>query len=105
MKKPKTTKRHCPYCKKHTEHTISTAKKKGQGSVHTQSQSSYSRLRARGAWRGTGNQGRFSRPPVGSRKMSGKKLTKKTDFRFTCKVCSKQHNQKFGKRAKKVELI
>jgi len=105
MKIPKTIKRHCPYCKKHTEHTVSVAKKKGQGSVHTQSRSSYTRLRARGSWRGAGNQGRFSRPPIGSRKMSGKKLTKKTDFRYTCKVCSKQHSQNHGKRAKKVEII
>ncbi len=105
MKIPKTLKRHCPKCKKHTEHTISSAKKKGAGSVHTQSRSSYTRLRARGSWRGSGNQGRFSRPPIGSRKMSGKKLTKKTDFRYTCKACGKQHTQNKGKRAKKIEII
>ena len=105
MKIPKTIKRHCPYCKKHTEHVVSLAKKKGQGSVHTMSRASYARLRLRGSWRGSGNQGRFSRPAIGSRKMSGKKLTKKTDFRFTCKVCNKQHNQRQGKRAKKVEII
>jgi len=61
MKIPKVIKRHCPHCKKHTEHTVSTAKKKGMGSVHTQSRGSYTRNRARGAWRGAGNQGRFSR--------------------------------------------
>lgn len=103
MKIPKTMKRHCPYCKKHTEHTVSQAKKKG--SVHSQSRSSKTRLRLRGSWRGFGNKGRFSRPPIGSRKMSGKKLTKKTDLRYTCKVCSKQHSQKAGIRAKKVEII
>lgn len=105
MKIPKSIKRHCPYCKKHTEHTVSQSKKKGQGSVHTQSRSSKTRLRLRGSWRGHGNQGRFSRPPIGSRKMSGKKLTKKTDLRYTCKTCGKQHNQSKGKRAKKVEII
>ena len=105
MKIPKTMKRHCPHCNKHTEHTVSIAKKKGAGSVHTQSRSSYTRLRLRGAWRGSGNQGRFSRPPIGSRKMSGKKLTKKTDLRYTCKVCNKQHSQRKGIRAKKVEII
>ncbi|MGV8150660.1 MAG: 50S ribosomal protein L44e [Candidatus Woesearchaeota archaeon] len=105
MKIPKTLKRHCPYCKKHTEHTVSQSKKKGQGSVHTQSRSSKTRLRSRGSWRGHGNQGRFSRPPIGSRKMSGKKLTKKTDFRYTCKTCGKQHNQSKGIRVKKIEII
>jgi large subunit ribosomal protein L44e len=105
MKIPKTMKRHCPTCNKHTEHTISQAKKKGLNAVHTQSRSSKTRLRKRGARRGFGNLGRFSRKPIGSRKMSGKKLTKKTDFRYTCKVCGKQHSQYKGIRAKKVEII
>ena len=105
MKIPKTLKRHCPHCNKHTEHTVSTAKKKGLSSVHTQSRSSMVRVRARGARRGFGNQGRFSRKPIGSRKMSGKKLTKKTDFRYTCKVCGKASSQSKGKRAKKIEII
>lgn len=105
MKVPKTMKRHCPYCKKHTEHTLSLAKKKGLSSVHTQSRSSLTRVRARGARRGFGNQGRFSRKPMASRKMSGKKLTKKIDLRYTCKVCNKQHSQSKGIRVKKMEII
>jgi len=105
MKIPKTLMRHCPTCNKHTEHTVTLAKKKGLSSVHTQSRSSLVRVQARGSRRGAGNQGRFSRKPIGSRKMSGKKLTKKTDFRYACKVCGKQHTQKKGKRSKKVEII
>ncbi|MFH1174263.1 MAG: 50S ribosomal protein L44e [archaeon] len=105
MKKPKTTKRHCPFCNKHTEHTISIAKKKGKNAAHPLSHASKHRLRARGSWRGHGNMGAFSRPPIASRKMSGKKLSKKTDFRFTCKECKKTHVQNSGIRAKKVELV
>jgi large subunit ribosomal protein L44e len=105
MKIPKTLKRHCPYCKKHTEHTVSIAKKKGLSSVHTQSRSSLVRVKARGSRRGSGNQGRYSRKAMGSWKRSGKKLTKKTDFRYTCKTCNKQHTQSQGKRSKKVEII
>jgi hypothetical protein len=33
MKLPKTTKRYCPYCKKHTSHSISQAKRKGRSSL------------------------------------------------------------------------
>lgn len=105
MKIPKTVKRHCPNCKKHTEHTISQAKKKGLNAVHTQSRSSKVRVQKRGQRRGAGNLGRFSRKPMASRKMSGKKLTKKTDLRFACKTCGKQHSQSKGIRLKKVEII
>ncbi|HII65876.1 TPA: hypothetical protein HA295_03825, partial [Candidatus Woesearchaeota archaeon] len=37
-------------------------------------------------------------------KMTGKKATKKTDFRYECKNCKKEHAQKKGIRAKKVEF-
>ncbi|MFH1072690.1 MAG: hypothetical protein V1743_04645, partial [Nanoarchaeota archaeon] len=61
------------------------------------------RVRARGQRRGFGNQGRYSRPT--KPKMTGKKLSKKTDFRFTCSVCKKSSAQRYGIRAKKIELI
>ena len=105
MKKPKATNRHCPYCNKHTEHVVSLAKKKGKNATHPMTAGSYTRLRLRGSWRGQGNFGSYSRPPIGSRKMSGKKLSKRTDFRFTCKECKKSHGQHKGKYAKKVDLI
>ncbi len=61
------------------------------------------RVRARGLRRGFGNLGRYSKPP--KPKMGGKKLSKKTDFRYTCKVCNKTHTQAKGFRAKKIELV
>lgn len=105
MKIPKTTKRYCPKCKKHTEHKVASSKKKGMGSVHTLSRGSKTRVRARGDWRGTGNQGRFSRPPVASRKRTGSKQSKKTDLRYQCTVCKKTHTQTSGKRTKKLEFV
>ena len=105
MKKPKLMKRHCPYCNKHTEHTVALAKKKGKNAAHPMTAGSYVRLRLRGSWRGHGNHGSYSRPPIGSRKMSGKKLSKRTDFRFTCKECKKSHTQGKGIYSKKVELV
>ena len=102
MKKPKLIKRFCPYCKKHTEHKISQNKKKNARSL---SYGSKIRARRRGRARGTGNLGRYSKPAVTKFKMTGKKVTKKTDFRFECKECKKSHTQAKGIRAKKVEFI
>ena len=104
MKLPKLTKRHCPFCKKHTEHKISQAKKRTPGSTHPMSYGSKKRARLRGAARGFGNLGRYSRPAVGKWKMTGKKVSKKTDLRYTCKECKKTHVQKKGIRAKKIEF-
>ncbi|MFT4249901.1 MAG: 50S ribosomal protein L44e [Candidatus Woesearchaeota archaeon] len=104
MKVPKQINRHCPYCNKHATHTVSEAKRRGRNKTRPMSWGSQSRLRKRGLNRGVGNQGRFSRPPVASRKMTGKKVTKKTDFRYKCTECNKQHIQAGGIRAKKVEI-
>lgn len=103
MKVPKQTNRHCPYCNKHTEHKVMQAKRRGRNAKHPMSFGSTHRVKARGERRGMGNYGRYSKPP--KPKMVGKKMTKKTDFRYECSVCKKQHAQSSGIRAKKVELI
>ena len=101
MKLPKNIKRYCPYCKKHTEHTISQNKKKQPSSM---TYGSKVRARKRGQARGIGNMGRYSKPAITKFKMTGKKPTKKTDFRYQCKVCKKMHMQNKGFRSKKVEF-
>ncbi len=103
MKVPKTMKRHCPHCNKHAEHKVAQAKKRAKGSSHPLSRGSKSRTQARGGWRGFGNLGKYSKPP--KPKMVGKKLSKKTDFRYTCTSCGKAHSQSAGIRAKKVEMV
>ncbi|MBU1198357.1 MAG: 50S ribosomal protein L44e [Nanoarchaeota archaeon] len=103
MKVKKAVKRHCPHCKKHTEHKVSLAKKKGRNAAHPLSRGSKKRVRQRGQRRGAGNLGKYSKPT--KPKMSGKKLSKKTDFRYTCKQCSKTFVQAKGIRAKKIELV
>ncbi|MFP4112582.1 MAG: 50S ribosomal protein L44e [Candidatus Woesearchaeota archaeon] len=105
MKLPKSMKRLCPKCKKHTEHKVASSKKKGMGSVHTLSRGSKIRVMARGEWRGAGNQGRFSRPPVAQRKRTGSKQSKKTDLRYQCKECNYTHTQVSGTRTKKLEFV
>ena len=102
MKVPKTTKRLCPFCKKHTEHKITQAKKRTPGSSHPLSKGSQKR---RDFNKGLGNLGtRGSKPALSKFKMTGAKQTKKTDFRYECSVCKKIHTQKKGIRAKKVEF-
>ncbi len=106
MKFPKTIQRHCPHCNKHTEQTVAQAKKRGRNATHPMSRGSKMRQFARGSGkRGFGNSGRYSRPAIASFKMTGKKLSKKTDLRYTCKVCKKQSVQAEGVRAKKVEFV
>ena len=103
MKLPKQMNRHCPTCKKHTAQKVTINKQRSRSGTHPMSRGSTSRIRLRGERRGHGNLGRYSKPP--KPKMTGKKMTKKTDFRFTCTVCGRTTTQRKGFRAKKVELI
>ena len=101
MKLPKTTKRLCPFCKKHTEHKITQSKKKNASSL---SYGSKVRAKRRGQAKGTGNLGRYSKPAISKFKLTGAKSSKKTDLRYECKVCKKTHAQKKGFRTKKMEF-
>ena len=105
MKVPKQLKRHCPVCKKHTEQKVTEAKRKGRSSAHPLTRFGRRRILDRGVKSGAGNHGKFSKPPVKNWKSTGKKLSKKTDLRFTCSVCKKTQVQPEGVRAKKFELI
>ncbi|MBN2423120.1 50S ribosomal protein L44e [Candidatus Woesearchaeota archaeon] len=102
MKLPKTRKKYCPSCKKHTTHKIILGKK-GQSSSLTYG--SKTRARARGKARGFGNLGRYSKPAVTKFKRAGKKQTKKTDLKFKCSECKKTNLQRKGFRAKKIEIV
>ena len=102
MKIPKLIKRLCPFCKKHTEQKINNAKKRTHGTAHPLAK--FAKKRA-GFGKGTGNLGKYgSRPAISKFKMTGKKTSKKTDFRYECKECKKMHIQKKGFRAKRIEF-
>ena len=103
MKLPKQTNRFCPYCRKHTLHKITLAKKRTRGTARPLSRGSKFRIHKRGWDVGTGNHGRYSRPP--KPKMTGKKQSKKTDIRYECGECKKMHVQNSGSRVKKVEFV
>lgn len=102
MKVPKNINRYCPHCKKHTSHKVSQAKKRTPGAAHPLSKGSQKR---RDFHKGMGNLGtRGSKPALSKFKMTGSKQTKKSDFRYQCSECHKQHGQRKGKRARKIEL-
>jgi len=103
MKVPKQVNRHCPRCNKHTIHKVTLAKSRGRNQSRPMSIGSTMRVRMRGQRRGFGNQGKYSKPP--KPKMTGKKLSKKTDFRYQCGECKKMSVQREGIRSKKIELI
>jgi len=102
MKVPKSMKRLCPHCNKHTAHKVTQAKKRTPGSAHPLSKGSQKR---RDFNSGKGNLGtRGSKPALSKFKMTGAKQTKKCDFRYECSECKKSHTQRKGIRAKKIEL-
>ena len=102
MKIPKTLKRFCRKCKKHTDHKVAQNKKKNASPL---THGSKVRARKRGLAKGTGNLGRYSKPAVTKFKRTGAKNTKKTDLRYTCNVCKKTSMQSKGIRSKKVEFV
>ncbi len=97
--------KYCKKCKTHTEHKVAEAKRKGLNATHHLTRGSKARVHLRGDRRGTGNYGKYSRPAMASRKMSGKKQSKKTDYRYTCNTCKKISVHGSGVRAKRVEFL
>ena len=99
MKRPKTTKRYCPYCKKKTEQKV---KEPSKGKASSMKRGSKIRMKLRGLWRGIGNQGKYSRMKNQAKKK--RKTTKKTNLMFTCTECKKSKYQKKGKRTSKIVI-
>ncbi|MCK5449756.1 50S ribosomal protein L44e [Candidatus Pacearchaeota archaeon] len=99
MKKPKTTNRYCPHCKKKTEQKV---KEPSKGKASSLKRGSKVRMKLRGLWKGIGNQGKYSRLKNQTKKK--RKTTKKTNLMFTCTECKKSKYQKKGKRTSKIVL-
>ncbi len=103
MKLPKETRRYCPYCKKHTVQKIDTAKQKARSSARPLSRGGQSRTKARGERGGYGNQGRYSKPAVKSRKMKTK-VTRRIGIVYKCKECGKAKGIKKAIRSGRIEI-
>jgi len=91
MKFPQKMRVFCPFCKKHTEHTVEISKKKPRRAM-AQGQRRYARK-----LKGYGS---FPRP-----KPDYEKATKKIDLRYKCAECGKKHTRGQGWRAKKFEIV
>jgi large subunit ribosomal protein L44e len=103
MKFPKEMKRYCPYCKKHTLQTVSTAKQKARSATHPMSRGSTPRLQLRGLRVGYGNQGRYSRKaPKNWKKKT--KVTKRISINYTCKECKKTKGMVKAIRSSRIEI-
>ncbi len=101
MKIPKTVKRLCPFCKKHTSHKVMQSKKSMPRSL---SRGLKYRAKDRGLAKGKGNLGRYSKPAISKFKLTGSKQSKKADIRYECAECKKKHVKNKTKRAKRVEF-
>jgi large subunit ribosomal protein L44e len=91
MRFPKTMRIYCPYCKKHTEHSVEQAKKKPRRKMAQGQRRFMAKLKGYTS---------FPRP-----KPDYEKPTKRTDLRYKCKVCGKKHTKGQGFRVKKFELV
>jgi len=105
MKHPKRVKRYCKYCKKHTKMKVSKAKKRGRGRGRPNGRDSARRVRHRGLRRGAGNKGKYSKPPIGAWRGTGRKRGSKSDLRFECQECGKQSVQRKSVRSSKLQLV
>ena len=90
MQKPHKVKKYCPFCKKHTIHTVDKVKRR-KASELKQGQRRFRRVTS--GYRG------FPRPKPEGRE----KTSKRVNLKYTCEVCKKSH-QPPSIRAKKFEI-
>jgi large subunit ribosomal protein L44e len=99
MKFPKTVKRYCRSCKKHTEMKLVHAKSGRKRGAMKEGQRRHKRRS------GVKGYGSFPQPKIEKGSKYGAKQTKKTDFRYHCPACKKMFTSAGGgKRLKKVEV-
>lgn len=87
----KIQRRYCPFCKKHTEHSVEEAKKKPRRSTCKGQRRFLRKLKGYGSFPKENPKGR-------------EKPTRKVDLRYVCKECKKKHSIGKGFRIKKVEF-
>lgn len=88
---PKTQRRFCPFCKKHTEHAVEEAKRKQRRTMAKGQRRYLRKLAGYGSFPKENPKGR-------------EKPTRKVDFRYLCTACKKRHSIGRGFRIKKVEF-
>lgn len=92
MNLPKTQRRYCPYCRKHTVHTVRNVKVRKIKRRMAEGHRRFKRkLRGFGSFPKSNPKGRA-------------KPTRKLDLRYKCKECGKEHTVGKGFRTKKFEF-
>jgi len=92
MNMPKTQKKYCPRCKKHTLHEVKRVSVSKKKSSMAQGQRRFKRkMKGFGSFPKSNPKGR-------------EKPTRKLDLTYKCKECKKAHNVGKGFRAKKFEI-
>ena len=92
MKIPKSVKRYCPFCEKHTEQKQELLK---SGGTRGQLKAGQRRHERRSGVAGYGGMPQ----PKAAKKA---KTSHKTQLRYTCAVCKKKHMRRHNIRAKKM---
>lgn len=90
MKIPREIRTFCPYCKKHTLHTVEKAKKRQRRTLAQGQRRFLRKMKGYGSFPKENPKGR-------------EKPTKKVDLRLKCGECGKMHSKK-GFRTKKLEI-
>ncbi len=91
MKFPQKLRIYCPKCRKHTEHTVETAKKKPRRTMAHGQRIFLRKLKGYGS---------FPRE-----KPDYEKSSRRVDLRFKCTVCGRKTMHGAGWRAKKFEIV
>lgn len=94
MKIPKTQRKYCPICDKHTQHEVrkETVGARNRGALSKGERRSSRRKR------GYGNSGKSSES------VSGEKPTRKVDLRYKCQECGREQIIGRGSRVKRLEI-
>ena len=90
MNIPKTQKKYCIFCKKHTEHIVEEAKRRPRKQASRSQRRFMRKLKGYGSFPRENPKGR-------------EKPTRKIDIRYKCKDCGKRYSIGEGYRIKKIE--
>ncbi|MCD6483198.1 MAG: 50S ribosomal protein L44e [Candidatus Aenigmarchaeota archaeon] len=92
MEFPKKVRIYCPYCKKHTVHTVYISKRRPRRTLAQGQRRFLRKMKGYGSFPKENPKGR-------------EKPTRKVDLRFKCTVCGKSHTHGEGFRVKKFKLV
>ncbi|MBI5061348.1 MAG: 50S ribosomal protein L44e [Candidatus Aenigmarchaeota archaeon] len=88
---PKTQNKYCPYCRKHTPHTVEESKRRPRRETGKGQRRFRRKMKGYGSFPKENPKGR-------------EKPTRKLDLRYKCSACGKKHTVGKGFRVRKTEF-